>query len=391
MFKYKSRFIHRNVVISIFLTVSCFTSSGAVLSANFASEEELKSLSVDLETLRRSKSIPGLAVAIVKDGQRIWSNGYGYADSNKEIPVTPDTPFWLASLTKTFVGLAYLQLEQHEKLDLDERAAKTPNFDALCNWLSSTTIEFAAGLNCDAPITIRHILHHQVNDKPGTAFMYNPIMYSRLSRHLEHRFGLGANRVEGRHNYLGQIINDRILVPAGMTRSMASMWDRSRMASYFDLADGFSVDDEGDKRKLPRPDKHIAGGAGVVSTANDMAKYDIALSSLTILTKQAEQQLLRPAKFEDGGDSPYGFGWYFQCHKGQQLMWHSGWDPDHGFSALHLRIPSKGISFIILANSEGVWWHNPLDAARIDKSDFARLFLDRIDFEADSLSLQPTC
>lgn len=109
----------------------------------------------------------------------------------------PEAPFWIESITKTFVGLAYLHLKEQGKVDFNELAAKTPKFIGLCDWLASTTIPFAAGLNCKADITIGHILHHQVNGVPGTNFLYNPIMYSRLSRHLEHRLGEGVDKVEG--------------------------------------------------------------------------------------------------------------------------------------------------------------------------------------------------
>lgn len=169
----------------------------------------------------------------VKNNQVVWSKGYGFADNNREIPVTADTPFWIASVTKTFVGLAYLHLEKEGKVNFDELAAKTPEFNGLCKWLAGTTIPFANGLVCDEPITIRHILHHQVNKPAGT----------RLSRHLEHGLGEGVRQVGGRHNYLAKSIDKYILKPANMQRTMASMWDRSKMDVYFNQADGFKVDE----------------------------------------------------------------------------------------------------------------------------------------------------
>ncbi len=328
-----------------------------------------------LEQLRKAKFIPGMSVAVVKNNQLAWSNGYGFADNNKEIAVTPNTPFWIASVTKTFVGLTYLHLQQDGKVQFDELAAKTPEFDGLCDWLAGTSIPFAKGLECSEPITIRHILNHQVNEPVGSSFMYNPIMYSRLSRHLEHRLGEGVRQVEGRHNYLAQSIDKYILDPAGMKRSMASMWDRTKPLVYFDMADGFKVDDKGYKTRLRRPEKHIAGGAGVVSTVLDLAKYDIAISSGEIVSAEIATQLLKPAKFNDNSTSPYGFGWYFQCYKGEKLMWHSGWDPDNGYSSIHLRLPEQNMAFILLANSEGLWWNNPLTKARIESSEFVQLFL----------------
>ncbi|MEM7360686.1 MAG: serine hydrolase domain-containing protein [Pseudomonadota bacterium] len=329
-----------------------------------------------MKSFRAEKRIPGLAIAVVKSGELAWTTGLGYADSNRTVPITPDTPFWIASVTKTFVGLAYLHLEQQQKVDLDELATKTPGFDGLCRWLASTTILFSKGLDCNAPITIRNILHHQVNEPPGSQFMYNPIMYSRLSRHLEHKFGEGIDAVEGRHNFLGQVIDKEILEPANMHRTMSSMWDRSKIDVYFDLADGFKVDAQGNKTKLRRPDKHIAGGAGVVSTLNDLAKYEIALSQGLIVPEGADDKLFYPATYSSGDISPYGFGWYFQCYRRVKLMWHGGWDPEAGYSALYLRVPEQNVALIALANSEnGLWWGNSLTEAQVERSKIAQLFM----------------
>lgn len=191
------------------------------------SQENWHAFVADIAALKEQKQIPGLAVAVVEEGAVIGATGFGFADANHEVRVTEDTPFWIASVTKTFVGLTYLHLEAEGKVDFSEQARKTPDFTGLCEWLASTTIPFAKGLDCSADITIQHILNHQVNAPVGTQFMYNPIMYSRLSRHLEYRFGEGIGGVEGRHHYLGQTIDRTILEPAQMTRSMGSMWDRT--------------------------------------------------------------------------------------------------------------------------------------------------------------------
>ena len=329
----------------------------------------------DVEELAKENLLPGLSIAIVENGTLQHSYNYGYADNNHQVPITSDTPFWVASVTKPFVALAFLHLEKEQKLNLDELAADTPNFVQLCEWLASTTIPFGKNLHCDAPITIRHILNHQVNGEPGTAFLYNPIMYSRLSRYLEHKFGNGTDEVEGRHNFLGQTIDRVILEPADMTRTASSMWDRTKMDVFFDLADGFKVNKQGRKVKMRRPDKHIAGGAGLVSTTNDLAKFEAALYQRAITPGDIHKDLLSPALLSDGRLSDYGFGWYFQCFAGERLMWHSGWDDEAHYSAIYLRFPDRGLAFIALANGEGLWWGNPLDKAMIEKSRFARLFM----------------
>lgn len=369
------------------LLVASLPVYGQNLSASDEGLEAWQGLEADLAVLQESLFIPGLAFAVVKDGELLGANGYGFADANREVPISPDTPFWVASVTKTFVGLAYLHLEAEGRVDFSENAHDTPNFSDLCEWLANTTIPFATGLDCRAQITIGHILTHQVNDPLGTQFMYNPIMYSRLSRHLEHRFGEGVDAVEGRHNALGQLIDRTIMDPAGMDRSMSSMWDRSKALVYFDMSDGFAINAEGYRTKMAKPDKHIAGGAGVVSTVLDLAKYEKALYSGLIAPPTIKQKLEQAVRFNNGDLAPYGYGWYFECYRGQRLMWHSGWDEENGFSALYLRVPEQGLAFVALANSEGIWWQNPLDDARVRDSEFAQRFMDRFLFATD---LPPT-
>lgn len=362
----------KNRLRALTLTLVCSASASAGEALN---DQQWTAFDDKLTELQQSAKLPGMAAAVVKDGRLVWGKGYGFADANREIPVTLNTPFWIASVTKTFVGLTFLTLAEQGKIDLDDLAADTPNFTRTCEWLASTSIPFAEGLSCDAPIRIRHILHHQVSAPVGTTFMYNPIMYSRLSRYLEDKLGQGVDAVEGRHNILGQMIDKHILEPAGMTRTLASMWDKTKASVYVDLADGFEVNNKGQMRKLPQPDKHIPGGAGVVSTAADLAKYEIALQQGIIAGDSVAKKLHEPAAFEDGTVSPYGFGWYFEEYQGRQLMWHSGWDEDAGYSAIFLRVPNENMAFIVLANGEGLWWGNALTKAEIHKSEFAQLFL----------------
>lgn len=374
--------------------MNCFKIALAIIAIIFADvakaqisenqlvlEDKLQAFEAELDSLRKDKSIPGLSVAIVKDLELLWSQGYGYADIDREVPITPDTPYWIASVTKSFVGLAFLHLESEGQINLDERAADTPNFGRLCRWLANSSLPFGRDLRCDAPITIRHILHHQVQGEPGSTFFYNPIMYSRLSRYLEHKLGEGVDEVEGRHNFLAQTIDRTILTPAGMTRTMSSQWDRSKSLVFFDMAQGFGIGEQGEWIARGRPGRHIAGGAGIVSTVLDLAKYDVAIDSGLIAPAAIKEKLFAPAHLRDHSLSPYAFGWYVQEYQGERLIWHSGWDDEAGFSALYLKIPSRNLTLILLANGEGLWWGNPLDKAVVEKSPFARMFLDRFVFD----------
>lgn len=340
---------------------------------------DFASFEARLEAMRREHELPGLAAAVVRDGKLAWSKGYGFADEDREVPITPDTPFWIASVTKTFLGLLFLQLEAEGRVRLDDRINDVPEWADLCGWLAGSQIAFGKDLRCNEPITIRNILNHTVNGKPGTRFLYNPIVFSRLSRYIEHKHGRSVDLVEGRHNTMAQLVEEKILAPAGMSRTMASQWQREKALVFFDMAQGFGV--EGDNFvKRPRPNRELAGGAGIVSTVEDLARYDIAMDTGKLASKEVMEKLFTPAQAPDGTVLPYAFGWYVEEFQGQKLYWHSGWDDEAGFSALYLKVPDKRLTLILLANGEGLWWGKPLDKGEVEKSPFARAFLDHFVF-----------
>ena len=73
---------------------------------------------------------------------------------------------------------------------------------------------------------------------------------------------------------------------------------------------------------------------------------------------------------------PYGIGWYTERVDGRRVVWHTGlWE--QAYSALYVKLPDERLTLILLANSEGLWWGKPLDAAQVDGSPFAAAFLRR--------------
>ena len=107
----------------------------------------------------------------------------------------------------------------------------------------------------------------------------------------------------------------------------------------------------------------------------DLAKFDIAMDRNLIVPEKIKQQMWSQTISTGGQPQDYGIGWYVQNYKGTKLVWHSGWEPN-SYSALFLKIPEKGLTLIILANSEGVWWGNALDKAEVEKSPLASTFLE---------------
>jgi len=368
--------MHLVICIVAAFVVAFSTSVAAQTSETSAPNRELQLFAAELDSLRIAHHIPGLAAAVVRDQTLLWSEGYGMAYLDDNVPVTPDTPFWIASVTKTFLGLLFLQLDADGEISLEDKINDVPEWDDFCEWFSQSGIVFAEDLRCDEAITVRNILNHSVNGKPGTRFLYNPIMFSRLSRYIENAYGHSVRDIEGRQNTLAQLVEKRILAPSGMERTMSSQWQREKSLVFFDMAQGYGIED-GYYIRRRRPDRELAGGAGVVSTVEDLARYDIALDTGVLASGSVMEKLFTPALSPDGTVLPYAFGWYVQQYNGERLVWHSGWDEEAGFSALYLKVPDHDITLILLANGEGLRWGNPLDGAEVEKSVFARAFLDR--------------
>lgn len=364
------------IALCALVAVSCSILTTDARAQSF--EQNVQVFDGRLAQLGKEHHLPGLAAAIVKDQKLVWSSAYGEAFD--EVPVTTDTPFWIASLTKPFMGVLFLKLDADGSLDLDAPVNVEPSYDDFCSWLASSGLPFGRDLRCDVPITLDQVLRHTVNGEPGTRFLYNPFMYSRLSRYIAHRYGHSVEAIDRDHNQLARLLDSLVLNPAGMRRTMASQWDRSKMDVYFDMAQGYGVTATGSVVPLRRPGRYLAGGAGVVATVEDLARFDIALDTGVLLSPTLSRKLFTPAVAPDGTALPYAYGWYVQQYRGELLYWHSGWDEEAGFSALYLKVPGRDLTLILLANSEGLWWGNPLDRAFVEGSPFARAFLDQFVF-----------
>ena len=101
---------------------------------------------------------------------------------------------------------------------------------------------------------------------------------------------------------------------------MASQWDRSKMDVYFDMAEGYGVTPEDGLVRRRRPGRFLAGGAGVVSTVEDLARFDIALDTGVLGGPELMRKLFTPAVAPNGTVLPYAYGWYVQQYRGETLL-----------------------------------------------------------------------
>lgn len=320
-----------------------------------------------LDSLRKAANIPGLSVAVVKNQAIVLALGLGYADVEDRIPATAETPYDIASVAKPLSAVVAFRLVEEGVLDLDRPMVGYSEWAGFCTDFSGQPSIFASGLRCQPPIhTLRHLLSHTATSTPGNRFSYNPVLYSWASRPI-----MAAGDTP-----FSALVERFVFTPAGMTRSARKHRDlplREDLAKL--LAPPYRVGASGAIERAPAlPPQGDGAAGGVITTVLDLAKFDVALDQGVLISAESREAMMVPARSSNGEALPYGLGWYVQEYQGHTLVWHSGWWED-AYSALYLKIPTLDLSFIVLANSEGVWWDNPLDRAEVQRSEFAQAFL----------------
>jgi CubicO group peptidase (beta-lactamase class C family) len=338
--------------------------------SSLAPNARLLALGDRLDALRQAAHIPGLAVALVADGKVVLARGYGYANVERRVPVTADTPFNIASVSKTISAVVALRLAEQGKLDLDRRLSSFQGFAEYCAEAHGAGGIFFKDLDCDSPLlTLRRVLAMTGNGVPGSRFLYNPPLYSWLSRPMAEVAGTPFST----------LVHDLVFVPAGMSRS-ARIHRRLPLPPELaaDLATPYHLDAAGQPVvSEPPPPQGDGAAGGVISTAADLARFDLALDAGRLVGTDARTALWTPAHGADGKPFPYGLGWFVREVRGERLAWHTGlWEG--AYSALYLKAPARGATLILFANSDALQYETPLDEARIEASPFAMAFLEAL-------------
>lgn len=349
----------------------------------------------ELEALAERYHLPGLSAAIVHRREVVWSVGIGYADFEAELLATPDTRYRLASLSKPLAAVLVLQLVEQGKLDLD---APMRDFH-VPKWFAPDPQRYA-----EAPILLRHVLTHtSEGEHPGQTFSYNGNIYSDLTWVLE----------EVTHTAYPRLLEERVFRPAGMERSLPGhtragatelgqlarpyawdgdefvrqtwqMMDPDPALDLVDMGPVFTMPAEGVALRtqwLGEGFMHLNAGSAageVTSTVLDLARFDVALDGGKLVTAESRARMWTPAKKADGSSQPYALGWFVEEFEGRRAVWHYGWLPP-GVSALYLKLPDEELTFLLLANSDGLSREFAWTREGVRASPFARAFLTRFD------------
>ncbi len=313
-----------------------------------------------IKTVMKKLQIPGLALAVVKNGQVIKAKGYGLANLELNVPVTPDSVFELASLTKSFTARAIMMLVEEGKVALDDKISKYL-INAPYSWRD---------------ITVRHLLSHTVflsvnwekirvigeldytrawmfermsewrlHFAPGERWRYFDWGYFLLGMIIEKQSGMRYQ----------EFVRERIFQPLGMTATtVIDQWAimKNRVAGYT-LRNGKLA-------HIRRVGQHeLPSHYGIFSSVKDLTKWDAVLYTEKLLKKASLDQMWTPVKLNNGFTFPYGIGWHLIDHRGFKRISVNG-----GTGTNITRFPEEKLTVIVLTNLNRVEpWHLALGVA----------------------------
>lgn len=293
----------------------------------------------------QKRSLPGLSIAVVKEGKVIKMKGYGLANIETNVPVTPETVFKIGSVSKPIIAEGIMMLVEEGKISLDDKISK---------YLENTSEIWK-------DITIRHLLAHSsgiVREAPG----FNPDKIQpdadviKTAYNLPLRFTPGEkfeycnvgyftlaeiiHKVSGQS--WGDFLTERIFKPAGMNATRTTNFNEiiPNRANAYSLQNG----------KLQNAEVYLAlrPSGAFLSTVSDLAKWEATLYTSKFLKPETRKVMWTPFKFNDGKDSVYGLGWRMDEVNGRKQIHHGG--SLNGFKSEFARFPDDKITIIVLTN-----------------------------------------
>ena len=288
------------------------------------------------------------SILVAQDGQPVVSKGYGMANLELAVPNTTQTVFRLGSITKSFTATAIMLLQERGKLGVS---------DPICQYLTDCPAAWQ-------PLTIRHLLTHtsgiasytgfpdfpkttilptstadmvgRLKDKPLEFAPGEKFAYSNSGYYL---LGMIIERASGKS--YADFLQEAIFTPLGMTQTGYD--DPARIIKH--RAAGYARN-AGATVNAAYMDMTVPFAAGALySTTEDLLRWDRALYTDSLVSKQSRDDMFTPFK------SGYGYGWSIGKKFDRQSIGHGG--GIYGFATYFDRFPADRVTVIVLSNVEG--------------------------------------
>lgn len=335
-----------------------------------------KEISGWLEDLRNEWQVPGLAAAVLQNGEIVYLEGHGLRDVEGKLAVTPDTRFMIGSTTKAFTTMAMAMLVDEGILDWDTPVRQyMPSFYLWDSFASERItprdlVTHRSGLprhdhlwrftSCTRAELVQRLKYLEPSYDLRAAYQYNNLMYMTAGYLVEHLTGITWE----------DFVQSRIIEPLGMSNSGPGREDQTDFSDhalpYADL--------EREISKIPFFSNTTIGPAGSISsTAGDMARWlqlhlnagqyegQALVSEENLTQMHSPQMLLRGIApltgseqieaFDEIGVGSYGLGWRINTYRGHTMVHHAG--GIDGFSSFVSLVPKTGSGVVVLSNLNG--------------------------------------
>ncbi|HEX4538079.1 MAG TPA: serine hydrolase domain-containing protein [Candidatus Acidoferrum sp.] len=320
---------------------------------------------------------PGVAVLVVKDGKELFERGYGVRDLHSAAKIDPRTNFRLASCSKQFTAMAIMLLVHDGKLRYDQKLTDVfPDFPAYGRAISIRNLLNHTGGLQDYETLMEQAGNagkwnedHQIQDgevlilleqtdhgmfQPGRRWYYSNSGYVVL--------GLVVAKVSGQP--FPEFLRERIFAPLKMDNTVAYVKGKNEITNR---AYGHTKERDRWKQTDQSSTSATLGDGGINSSLEDLGKWDEALRSNKLLSKEEMQPALTPVtlpttsvngntqpRWPANSDRPegtpvsYGFGWFLDPYRGHPRMWHYG--ETRGFHSYVVRFTKHDLTIIVLCN-----------------------------------------
>ena len=322
------------------------------------------------------RNIPGLSLAVVRDGQLIKAAGYGIANLESAAPATPETVYEIGSITKQFTAEAIMLLVEEGKLSLDDAVNKyLPNLptawqpltlrqllthtSGLKDWESANLLSFRRDYTSSEFIAL--LSAYPLDFTPSERWSYTNTAYPLLGMVIAHVSGQSYE----------EFVVDRIFRPLGLsaTRFLHPQEIVPQRAGGY-------VDEAGRLQKgEPRRPGLLLPNGGILSSVLDLAKWERIFSTEQLLKRASLEQMQTPVRLNNGKPFNCGFGLFMAEFHGHRLIVHNG-STAGGFSSVFYHYPDDKLTVIVLCN--------------IDRGDAVNLIATRVaDFYVSGLAISP--
>ena len=319
------------------------------------------SAQVDAAVRRQMKEeqIPGIGLAVVRDGKIVKVKGYGLANIEVGMQASPETIFEIGSVTKQFSATAVMLLAEEGKLSLDDSISKY--FQEAPPALKGVTIRHllthTSGIpDVDGDVDLSHagkgvvdLRREYTEDELARAYLAQPLVSQPGAKWSYCNIGYGLigiliHRVTGRP--YEDFLRERIFTPLGMSTARAFSYTEliPNRASGYDLINGALKN----TRRWQSESIFSDAAGGLVMSVRDMAKWDAALNTEQIIKRSSLEAMWAPVPIDDGSAYPDAIGWFTASAKGHRIVFHTGSGP--GSHAAISRYLDDRLTIIVLTN-----------------------------------------